>query len=101
MSCEEITIRKARFIEHQIIAVLNFVETKREVKDVCREAGISEASYFNWKAKYGGIETSDIKMMKGLEDENHPLKQLVADLSVENHALKEVIEKSLKARDKA
>ena len=56
---EEIAMRKARFIEHQIIAVLKSVEVGRTVKDVCREAGISEASYYNWKAKYGGMEASD------------------------------------------
>ncbi len=58
---EEIAIRKARFTEHQIIAVLKSVEAGRTVKDVCREAGISEASYYNWKAKFGGMEASDIK----------------------------------------
>lgn len=63
-------MRKARFTEHQIIAVLKSVETGRTIKDVCREAGISEASYYNWKAKYGGMEASDIKRMKDLEDEN-------------------------------
>jgi putative transposase len=69
MYFEEITMRKARFTEHQIIAVLKSVEAGRTVKDVCREAGISEASYYNWKAKYGGMEASDIKKMKDLEDE--------------------------------
>jgi len=64
---EEIAIRKARFTEHQIIAVLKSVEAGRTVKDVCREAGISEASYYNWKAKFGGMEASDIKKMKDLE----------------------------------
>ena len=86
---EEIAIRKARFTEHQIIAVLN------TVKDVCREAGISEASYYNWKAKFGGMEASDIKKMKDLEDENRRLKQMFADLSLECRALKDVIEKKL------
>lgn len=62
-------MRKARFTEHQIIAVLKSVEAGRTVKDVCREAGISEASYYNWKAKFGGMEASDIKKMKDLEDE--------------------------------
>lgn len=61
-------MRKARFTEHQIIAVLKSVEAGRTVKDVCREAGISEASYYNWKAKYGGMEASDIKKMQDLED---------------------------------
>lgn len=71
-------MRKARFTEHQIIAVLKSVEAGRTVKDVCREAGISEASYYNWKAKFGGMEPSDIKKMKDLEDENRRLKQMVA-----------------------
>ena len=56
MFCEEITIRKARFTEQQIITALKSVEAGRTVKDVCREAGISEASYYNWKAKFGGME---------------------------------------------
>ena len=103
---EEIAIRKARFTEHQIIAVLKSVEAGRTVKDVCREAGrtvkdvcreagISEASYYNWKAKFGGMEASDIKKMKDLEDENRRLKQMFADLSLECRALKDVIEKKL------
>lgn len=65
------------------------------MKDVCREAEISEATYYNWKAKYGGMEASDIKRMKVLEDENRRLKQMFADLSLENRALKDVIEKKL------
>ncbi|WP_172692856.1 IS3 family transposase (plasmid) [Enterobacter hormaechei] len=86
-------MRKARFTEHQIIAVLKSVEAGRTVKDVCREAGISEASYYNWKARFGGMEASDIKKMKDLEDENRRLKQMFADLSLECRALKDVIEK--------
>ncbi len=89
-------MRKARFTEHQIIAVLKSVEAGRTVKDVCREAGISEASYYNWKAKYGGMEASDIKKLKDLEEENRRLKQMVTDLSLECRALKDVIEKSFK-----
>jgi len=54
-------MRKARFTEHQIIAVIKSVEAGRTVKDVCREAGISEATYYNWKSRYGGMEASDIK----------------------------------------
>lgn len=57
-------MRKARFTEHQIITVLKSVEAGRTVKGVCREAGISEASYYNWKAKYGGMEAADIKNLK-------------------------------------
>ena len=62
-------MRKIRFTEHQIIAVLKSVEAERTVKDVCREAAISEASYYNWKAKHGGMEAVDIKKIKDLEDE--------------------------------
>ncbi len=94
-------MRKARFTEHQIIAVLKSVEARRTVKDVCREAGISEASYYNWKAKYGGMEASDIKKMKDLENENRRLKQMFADLSLECRSLKDVIEKSFTTSDKA
>ncbi len=94
-------MRKARFTEHQTIAVLKSVEAGRTVKDVCREAGISETSYYNWKAKFGGMEASDIKKMKDLEDENRRLKQMFADLSLESRALKDVIEKSFKTSDKA
>ncbi len=65
------------------------------VKDVCREAGIFEATYYNWKSRYGGMEASDIKKIKDLEDENRRLKQMFADLSLENRALKDVIEKKL------
>ena len=92
---KEIAMRKAWFTEHQIIAVLKSVEAGRTVKDVCREAAISEASYYNWKAKYGGMEASDIRKIKDLEDENRRLKQMFADLSLENRALKDVIEKKL------
>uniref|UniRef100_UPI00292DB3B6 transposase n=1 Tax=Klebsiella grimontii TaxID=2058152 RepID=UPI00292DB3B6 len=74
-------MRKARFTEHQIIAVIKSVEAGRTVKDVCREAGISEATYYNWKSRYGGMEASDIKKIKDLEDENRRLKQMFAGLA--------------------
>lgn len=89
-------MRKARFTEHQIIAVIKSVEAGRTVKDVCRETDISEATYYNWKSKYGGMEASDIKKIKDLEDENRRLKQMFADPSLENRTLKNVIEKSFK-----
>ncbi|MBM7355891.1 UNVERIFIED_ORG: putative transposase [Enterobacter sp. JUb101] len=66
-------MHKIRFTEHQIIAVLKSVEAGRTFKYVCREAAISEASYYNWKAKYGGMEAADIKKIKDLEDENRRL----------------------------
>lgn len=80
-------MRKARFTEHQIIAVIKSVEAGRTVKVVSREAGISEATYYNWKFRYGGMVVSDIKNIKYLEDDNRRLKQILADLSLENWAL--------------
>ncbi|KDF15603.1 hypothetical protein AF48_03992 [Klebsiella aerogenes MGH 62] len=66
MSPEKFATRKARFTEHQIIAALKSFEAERTGKDVCRGAAISEASYYNWKAKYGGMEAADIKKLKTL-----------------------------------
>lgn len=88
-------MRKSRFSESQIITILKEVEKGRTVKDVCREHSVSEATYYQWKSKYGGMETSDIKRLRELEDENRRLKQMYADLSLENRALKDVIAKKL------
>lgn len=88
-------MRKTRFKETQIVKILKEVEGGRMVKDVCREHGISDATYYNWKSKYGGMEASDIKRLKDLEEENRKLKQMFADLSLENVALKDIIEKKL------
>jgi len=88
-------MRKKRFTEHQIIKVLKQVEGGRSVQDVCRECGVSQATYYNWKSKYGGMEASDIRRLKDLEAENRRLKQMYANLSLENEALKDILEKKL------
>lgn len=88
-------MRKSKFSENQIIAILKEVEQGRTVKDVCRDNSISEATYYQWKSKYGGMEASDIRRLRDLEDENRRLKQMYADLSLENRALKDVISKKL------
>jgi putative transposase len=88
-------MRKSKFSENQIIAILKDVEKGRSVKDVCRDSSISEATYYQWKSKYGGMEASDIRRLRDLEDENRRLKQMYADLSLENRALKDVIAKKL------
>lgn len=88
-------MRKARFSESQIIKVLKEVEGGRAAVEVCRDYGISNATYYKWKSKYGGMEMSDIRRLKELEDENRRLKQMYADLSLENTALKDVIAKKL------
>ena len=84
---------KKRFTEEQIIRILQKAETGIKVMDLCRKHGISDATYYNWKAKYGGMTVSDAKKLKAYEDENRRLKRLVADLSLDNQALKAVVEK--------
>lgn len=88
-------MRKTRFSEHQIIKVLKQVESGRSIQDVCRECGVSNATYYNWKAKYGGMDASDVKKLKDLEAENRRLKQMYANLSLENEALKDILGKKL------
>jgi putative transposase len=82
-----------KFTDEQIIAVLEEAETGATIKDVCRRHGISEQSFYRWKAKYGGMEISDARRLRSLEDENRRLKHLVADLTLDNQALKAVLSK--------
>ena len=88
-------MKKSRFTETQIVKILKEVETGRLVKEVCREYGVSEATYYNWKSKYGGMGASDIKRLKELEDENRRLKQMYAELCLDNRILKDIVEKKL------
>ena len=84
---------KKRFSEEQIIRILQEAEAGVKILDLCRKHGISDATYYNWKAKYGGMTVSDAKKLKALEDENRRLKHIVADLTLDNQALKAVVEK--------
>jgi putative transposase len=86
---------KNRFTEEQIIKILKLQENGMKVADILREHGISEQTFYRWKAKYGGMEASDAKRLKQLEEENRRLKQLVGELSLDNQALKWVIEKKI------
>ncbi len=88
-------MKKSRFTETQIVKILKEVESGRLVKEVCREQGISDATYYNWKTKYGGMEASDVKRLKDLEEENRRLKQMYAELSLDHKILKDIIEKKL------
>ena len=83
-------MKKSRFTESQIIAVLKEVDAGKKVEEACRQHGISNATYYNWKSKYGGMEAFDVERLKGLEEENAELKKMFADVSLENHAIKEL-----------
>jgi putative transposase len=86
-------MKKTRFTEMQIVSILKQQESGRSVKDLAREHSISEATFYNWKAKYGGMEASDVKRMKDLEEENSRLKRIVANMTLEIDAIKNVLEK--------
>lgn len=86
---------KTRFTKFQIVKILKAAEGGRAVTDICREHGVSSATYYKWKSKYGGMEASDIQRMKKLEAENAKLKQMFAELNLENMVLKDGIEKQL------
>jgi putative transposase len=86
-------MKKQRFTEEQIIAVLKEQEAGAKAADLCRKHGISEATFYNWKAKYGGMEVSEAKRLKALEDENTRLKKLLAEQMLDAAALRELLSK--------
>ena len=86
---------KKRFTESQIVAAIKKQESGIAVKDICREIGISDATFYNWKAKYGGMEATDVSRLRELEKENAELKKMFAEMSLENRAMKNLIEKKL------
>jgi len=88
-------MKKSRFTETQIVSILKEVDAGISVKEICRKHGISDATYYNWKSKYGGMSASDLKRLKEVEAELSRLKRMYADLALENHALKDLIEKKL------
>ena len=87
-------MKRSRFSETQILNILKAVESGRTVKDVCRESGISDATFYNWRVKYGGMQPSDLKRLRELEQENARLKRMYADLSLDNQILKELVGKN-------
>jgi putative transposase len=86
-------VRKTRFSEEQIIAILKESEAGVEPGELCRRHGISRGSLYRWKAKYGGMEVSEAKRLRALEEENRRLKHLVADLTLDKQALQAVVTK--------
>ncbi len=86
-------MKKSRFSEAQILGVLRQQDQGQTVVQICRKHGISEPTFYAWKSKFGGMSVSELQRLKHLEDENRRLKQLVADLSLENQVVKEVLRK--------
>ena len=87
-------MKASRFSEEQIIAILREHEAGAKTPEVCRRHGISDATFYKWKAKYGGMEASDARRLKALEDENRRLKKLLAESMLDNAALKDILGKN-------
>ena len=86
-------MKRSRFTEEQIVAMLREQEAGVATADLCRKHGVSSATFYKWKAKYGGLDVSDAKRLKGLEDENAKLKRLLADAMLDKVGLKELLAK--------
>lgn len=86
-------MKKVRFTETQIVKILKEYDGGRDVKEICREYGISRATFYNWRKKYDGMDASQLKRLKELEEENRKLKQMYADLSLDNVMLKDILGK--------
>ena len=88
-------MKKGKFTETQIVKALHEEQSGLKAEDICRELGVSRATFYNWKSKYSGMEVSQLKQLKELQEENRKLKAMYADLALDHRILKDVIEKKL------
>ena len=86
-------MRTSKFSESQIVSFLKVAEAGRKVSEICREHGVSTATFYQWRSKYGGMEASDVKRLKELQSENEKLKRMYAEMALENRAIKELLGK--------
>ena len=94
-------MKKTKFTEAQVVFAIKQSETGVSVGEICRKMGISQATFYNWKKKFGGLGITELRRLRELEQENHQLKKLVADLSLDKHMLQEVLKKKLSRQHKA
>lgn len=87
-------MRKSTFTEHQVVDALRRAESGVPVKDICRELEVSGATFYTWRSKFGGMDASDLKKLRDLEEENRRLKHMYAELSLDHKILKDIVEKS-------
>lgn len=87
-------MKKTKFTEQQIVFALKQAETGTRVDEICRKMGVSEATYYNWKKKYGGLGITELRQLRQLQEENARLKQIVADLSLDKQMLQDVLKKN-------
>ena len=87
-------MRKSRFTESQIVSALKSQEQGKRAEDICREMGINRNTFYNWKKRYGGMEVSELRRVRELEEENFRLKRMYANLSMDHEILKEIMEKN-------
>jgi putative transposase len=90
-------IKRSKFTEAQIVFAIKQSETGVAIAEICRKMGISEATFYNWKKKYGGLGISELRQLRQLQEENSKLKQIVADLSLDKQMLQDVLKKSFKS----